>query len=100
MINTLTCAPVTMDGKHFLTLFIITPHNLSANVSTAIDEQRHFSILIIVTIAAVATGISFIIFKWNRKLQSLVNSRTQELSRSNHSLIESNKKLDLANKQL
>jgi signal transduction histidine kinase len=105
--NTLTCAPVRVDRKHFLTLFIITPHNLSSNVSTAIDEQRHFSILFIVTIAAVATGISFFIFKWNRKLRSLVNSRTQELRRSNQSLIESNqsliesnKKLDLANRQL
>lgn len=100
MTNTLTCAPVSVDGKHFLTLFIITPHNLSVNVSTAIDEQRSFSILIIVTIAAVATGISFFIFKWNKKLRSLVNSRTHELRRSNRSLIESNKKLDLAYKQL
>lgn len=100
MTNTLTCAPVSVDGKHFLTLFIITPHNLSVNVSTAIDEQRSFSILIIVTIAAVATGISFFIFKWNKKLRSLVNSRTHELRRSNQSLIESNKKLDLAYKQL
>jgi signal transduction histidine kinase len=98
--NTLTCAPVSVNGRHFLTLFIITPQILSANVSTSIDEHRRFSILIITTIAAVATGISYIIFKWNRKLQSLVNSRTEELHRSNHSLIESNKKLDLANRQL
>ncbi|HXW12306.1 MAG TPA: HAMP domain-containing sensor histidine kinase, partial [Nitrososphaeraceae archaeon] len=87
-------------GKHFLTLFIIAPHNLSANVSTAIDEQRYFSIFIIATIAAVAIGISFIIFKWNSKLQSLVDSRTQELRNSNKSLVESNKRLDLANRQL
>ena len=33
-------------------------------------------------------------------MQSLVNSRTQELSKSNKSLIESIKKLDSANKQL
>ena len=106
-ISTLACAPVNVKGKHFLTLFIIAPHNLAANVSAAIDEQRNFSILIIVTIVAVATGIAFIILKWNRRLQSLVNSRTQELSKSNESLIESNKsliesikKLDSANKQL
>jgi signal transduction histidine kinase len=98
--NTLTCSPVSVNGKHFLTLFIINPQSLSGNVSTTIGEQRQFSILIITTIAAVATGISYIIFKWNRKLQSLVNSRTEELHRSNHSLIESNKKLDLANRQL
>jgi signal transduction histidine kinase len=106
-ISTLACAPVNVKGKHFLTLFIIAPHNLAANVSAAIDEQRNFSILIIVTIVAVATGIAFIILKWNRGLQSLVNSRTKELSKSNESLIESNKsliesnkKLDSANKQL
>ena len=98
--STLTCALVNINGKHFLTLFIIAPHNLSANVSTAIDEQRYFSIFIIATIAAVAIGISFIIFKWNSKLQSLVNSRTQELRNSNKSLVESNKRLDLANRQL
>ena len=98
--NTLACTPVNIEGKHFLTLFIIAPHNLSADVSTTIEEQRHFSILIIATIAAVAIGISFIIFKWNRKLQSLVNSRTQELRGSNESLVESNKRLDLANRQL
>src|ERR671924_160422 len=99
-IITLACAPVNVNGKHFLTLFIIAPHDLAANVSAAIDEQRNFSIFIIITIAAVATGIAFIILKWNRRLQSLVNSRTQELSKSNKSLIESNKKLDSANKQL
>ena len=98
--NTLACTPVNIEGKHFLTLFIMAPHNLSADVSTTIEEQRHFSILIIATIAAVAIGISFIIFKWNRKLQSLVNSRTQELRGSNESLVESNKRLDLANRQL
>jgi signal transduction histidine kinase len=98
--NTLTCAPVNINRKHFLTLFLIAPHNLSANVGIAIDEQRQFSILIIATIAAVATGISFIIFKLNSKLQSLVNSRTQELRDSNESLVESNRRLDLANRQL
>jgi signal transduction histidine kinase len=99
-ILTLVCAPVNVNGKHFLTLFIIAPHDLAANVSAAIDEQRNFSIFIIITIAAVATGIAFIILKWNRRLQGLVNSKTQELSKSNKSLIESNKKLDSANKQL
>jgi len=106
-VSTLTCVPVNVNGKHFLTLFIIAPHTLPANVSTAIDEQRNYSILVIVTIAAVATGIAFIILKWNRGLQSLVNSKTVELRKSNESLIasnesliESNKKLDLANKQL
>jgi hypothetical protein len=39
-IITLACAPVNVNGKHFLTLFIITPHDLAANVSAAIDEQR------------------------------------------------------------
>jgi signal transduction histidine kinase len=99
-VNTLACAPVNVNGKHFLTLFIITPHNLAANVSTAINEQRNFSIFIIITIVAVAAGTAFIILKWNRRLQRLVNSRTQELSKSNESLIESNKKLDSTNKQL
>jgi signal transduction histidine kinase len=98
--NTLTCAPVSVNGGHLLTLFIIAPQILSANVSTSIDEHRRFSILIITTIAAVATGISFIIFKWNSRLQSLVNSRTLDLCNSNESLDESNTKLDLANRQL
>jgi signal transduction histidine kinase len=98
--NTLTCAPVSVNGRHFLTLFIITTQILSANVSTSIDEHRRFSILIITTIAAVATGISFIIFKWNSRLQSLVNSRTLDLRNSNESLVESNTKSDLTNRQL
>jgi hypothetical protein len=104
-ISMLTCAPVNVNGKHFLTLFIIAPQNLPANVSTAIGEQRNYSVLVIVTIAVVATGIAFIILKWNRRLQSLVNSRTVELCKSNESLITSNKsliesnmKLDLANR--
>ena len=105
--STLTCASVNIKGKHFLTLFIIAPHTLPASVSTVIYEQRNFSILVIATIAAVATGIAFIILKWNRRLQSLVSSRTVELRKtnetlieSNKSLIESNRKLDLANRQL
>jgi signal transduction histidine kinase len=65
-----------------------------------IDQQRYFTILVVGIIGAVAIIISVLVFSWNKRLNTIVNTRTSELKKSNDSLAESNKQLALANEQL
>jgi signal transduction histidine kinase len=98
--NTLVCEPVIAEGKHFLTLFITAPHILAANVISAIEQQRNFSIFAIVIIGVIAIAIAYLVLIWNKRLQKIVNSRTEQLTKTNESLIKSSQKLEVANKRL
>ena len=51
-------------------------------------------------IGGVAFIIVFLLFSWNKRLETIVNARTGELKIANDSLAESNQQLALANKQL
>ena len=55
-INTLAFEPVTLQGKHFLTLYISAPHNLASKVAMAISQQKNLSTIIIIAIGIVALG--------------------------------------------
>ena len=55
-INTLAFEPVTLQGKHFLTLYISAPHNLASTVAMAISQQKNLSTIIIIAIGIVALG--------------------------------------------
>jgi len=98
--NTIAYQPVLVNGKNFLTLYISAQHNLASDVSALIDQQRYFTILVVTIIGAVAIIIAFLVFSWNKRLNTIVNTRTAELKTSNDSLAESNKQLALANEQL
>ena len=98
--NTIAYQPVLVNGKNFLFLYISAQHNLANDVTALIDQQRYFTILVVAIIAAVAIIISFLVFSWNKRLNTIVNTRTSELKTSNDSLAESNKRLALANEQL
>jgi signal transduction histidine kinase len=98
--NTIAYQPVLVNGKNFLTLYISAQHNLASDVTALIDQQRYFTILVVGIIGAVAIIISFLVFSWNKRLNTIVNTRTSELKISNESLAESNKQLALANEQL
>jgi signal transduction histidine kinase len=85
-INTLAFEPVTLQGKHFLTLYISAPHNLASKVAMAIGQQKNLSTIIIIAIGIVALGAAFLVLNWNKKLEGTVNARTAELRRANEQL--------------
>ena len=85
-INTLAFEPITLQGKHFLTLYISAPHNLASTVAMAIAQQKNLSTIIIIAIGIVALGAAFLILNWNKKLEGTVNARTAELRRANEQL--------------
>lgn len=100
IINTVAYEPVTVKGDHFLTLFITAPHKLASDVAFLIDQQQTFNMFIVITIVAVALGAAAMILTWNKRLRDTVSARTEELSKSNTLLSESNEQLALANSQL
>nr|MBA3285521.1 sensor histidine kinase [Nitrosopumilus sp.] len=84
--STISYSPVKINGKHFLTVYIVAPHNLASDVNGLIDQQKNFSAALIVVIAAVAFGIAFLVFLWNKRLKSTVDKRTSELKTANEQL--------------
>ena len=98
--NSLVCEPVIVEGNHFLTLFITAPHDLAANVISAIEQQKNFSIFAILIIGVISIGIAYLVLTWNKRLQNTVNSRTEQLSKTNESLKRSRQNLEVANKRL
>ena len=67
--STISYEPVNINGKYFLTLYIIAPYNLASNVGGLINQQKYVSTIIVIVIAAVALGIAFLVFLWNKKLE-------------------------------
>jgi signal transduction histidine kinase len=98
--NTIAYEPVMINGKYFLTSYIIAPHNLASDVKILADQQKNFSTFIMAIIGVVGFGIAFLVLLWNKRLGSTVNARTAELKGANDSLTESNRLLAGANEQL
>src|SRR5215467_4720255 len=84
--KTISYHPVALNGKDFLTLYIIAKHNLTTDVTALINQQRYFTTLIITIIGAVSFIIVFLVFSWNKRLETLVNTRTAELASANEQL--------------
>jgi signal transduction histidine kinase len=84
--NTIAYQPVVVDGKTFLVLYISAQHNLTSDVSALINQQQYFTILVVAVIGAVAFIVAFLVFSWNKRLESVVNTRTGELRRANEQL--------------
>ncbi len=84
--NTISYEPVNINGKYFLTLYVIAPHNLASDVGGLINQQKNFSVIIIIVIAAVAIGSAFLVLLWNKRLKFTVDKRTAELKAANEQL--------------
>ena len=97
---TIAYQPIKIDGNYFLTSYILAPHNLASNVGSLVNQQKNFSILIMTIIAVVAFAVAFFVLSWNKRLKIIINSRTEELRRSNDSLTDSNKQLAIVNEEL
>ena len=83
---TISYEPVVVDGKYFLNIYIIAPHNFASKVGTLIDQQKRFSSIIIVFIALMAFSIALIVLLWNKRLKSTVDKKTAELKNANEEL--------------
>ena len=99
-IYTIAYQPIKIDGNYFLTSFILAPHSLASNVGSLVNQQKNFSIFIMTIIAIVAFAVAFYVLSWNKRLKKIINSRTEELRRSNDSLTDSNKQLAIVNEEL
>ena len=84
--TTIAYEPVTLQGKHFLTLYVIAQHNLASSVAMAITQQKNLNTIIIIAIGLAAIGAAYLVLNWNRKLETTVDARTEELRRANEQL--------------
>jgi signal transduction histidine kinase len=78
--------PIILEGKQFGVLYIVTPHAYASDVAGLIDQQKNFSLMLIVITAAAAIGAILIILTWNRRLEQTVNTKTAELRVANEQL--------------
>jgi signal transduction histidine kinase len=96
--STIAYEPVLVKGQYFLTLYISAQHNLATDVTALINQQQYFTMLIIAIIGAVAIIIAFLVFSWNKRLTTVVNTRTADLKTSNDSLALANERLKIHDK--
>jgi signal transduction histidine kinase len=98
--TTVSAAPVTIleseqtensPSHQVLTLYISTPHNVASKVAPLIEDQRNYSIAVILGISTAAVIISYLILSSNKRLEQTVNERTQELKEANERLREHDK---------
>jgi signal transduction histidine kinase len=78
--------PVILEGQQFGVLYIFAPHGQATAAAALIDQQENLTMLMIIGIAASASGIIFVIFLWNKRLQQTVDTRTAELRKANEQL--------------
>jgi signal transduction histidine kinase len=96
--NAIAFAPVTIDDQHFLTIYVIVPHVLAADVGALVAQQNNLSIILIAFIGAVAFGIAFLVLLWNRRLTETVDAKTEDLKKTNESLAQANEQLKVTDK--
>jgi signal transduction histidine kinase len=78
--------PIILEGKQFGVLYIVTPHAYASDVAGLIDQQKNFSLMLIVITSAAAIGAILIILTWNKRLEQTVNTKTAELTVANEQL--------------
>ena len=61
----------------------MAPHGQASAAAALIDQQRNLTTLTILAMAAAASGILFLIFSWNKRLEQTVSARTAELREAN-----------------
>jgi len=96
--NTIAYQPVTVNGANFLTLYISAQHSLATDVTGLINQQEYFTTLIIAIIGAVAIIIAILVFSWNKRLETVVSTRTAELKSAADSLAFANDRLKILHK--
>ena len=96
--NTVAYQPVVVSGKNFLTLYVSVQHHLATDVDALIVQHQYFTMLMVTIIGGVAFIIIFLVFSWNKRLETIVNARTIELKKANDSLASAIEKLKVHDK--
>jgi C4-dicarboxylate-specific signal transduction histidine kinase len=78
--------PIILEGKQFGVLYIVTPHAYASDVAGLIEQQKNFSLMLIVITSAAAIGVILIILTWNKRLEQTINAKTAELTVANEQL--------------
>jgi signal transduction histidine kinase len=84
--GTFVYKPIILEGKQFGVLYIVTPHAYASDVAGLIDQQKNFSLMLIVITSAAAVGAILIIVTWNSRLEQTVRAKTTELTVANEQL--------------
>jgi signal transduction histidine kinase len=96
--STIAYQPVSFSGDNFAVVYIVTPHNIQGIVGSLIEQQRNFNLIVIALIGAIGIGIAYLVLIWNRRLSSMVKSKTAELQQTNKSLQEAVEQLKVHDK--
>lgn len=98
---------INNNNNRIGTLFIVLFHTFENNVTNLINTQRLINFFIILIIVAISSAGAFIVLRWNKILQKIVDQKTLELKitvqkvqKSNEELILTKKSLEEANCQL
>ncbi|HKZ62649.1 MAG TPA: ATP-binding protein, partial [Nitrososphaera sp.] len=78
--------PIILEEKQFGVLYIVSPHAYASDVAGLIDQQKNFSVILIVMTAVAAIGVISVILIWNKRLEQTVNTKTAELRTANEQL--------------
>lgn len=78
--------PIILEGKQFGVLYTVTPHAYASDVAGLIDQQKNFSLMLIIITSAAAMGAILTILTWNKRLERTVNTKTAELQVANEQL--------------
>lgn len=78
--------PIILEGKQFGVLYMVTPHAYASGVAGLIDQQKNFSLMLIVITSAAAIAAILVILTWNKRLEQTVDAKTAELRVANDQL--------------
>lgn len=92
--------PVKFDGEQFATLYIVAQHRVEENVELVVNQQKNFSLVMVLVISGVAVAIGGLIVTLNRRLEETVESRTGQLRAKTEELKRSYDSLSAAKQQL
>jgi signal transduction histidine kinase len=82
----------------FTILSLSTIHKLANNVTYLLEQERIFSILVILSIFIVNISIAIVIMTWNKRLKKIVELKTTQLRQSNENLKIANIELKMHDK--
>jgi signal transduction histidine kinase len=78
--------PIILEGKQFGVLYMVTSHAYASDVVGLIDQQKNFSLMLIVMTSAAAVAAILVILTWNKRLEQTVDAKTAELRVANEQL--------------
>lgn len=94
-------SPVYFNGDQVMTVVYTTPTSLIySQVDSVLANQRLQTAILLVAVMAAICLLIFYLARWNKTLQRTVDSRTEELAKSNKELTTKTAELEDANEQL